>query len=233
MAAARTLTIADFTTNTRYELRDSGAKQWVAAEFTVYLNKCFESIWYKLVEQESELLTIATGTITTVAGTETYSLASNTMGDFWAPRSVDFDDPPDEKRYWIRISTYDPMVMCNESYRLPYAMAEEDSETTMRERPTFFYIQGDNIGLLPIPDAAYTVTLAYFANYVPPTTNMPWRNLFNQQIKQAILMTAKNRQHYASPIDAVTEAMFASRAEAIHAARRQQALQLTPAFKFR
>ena len=233
MAAARTFTIADFTTETRYEMRDISAKQWVPAEFTIYLNKCFEYIYFLLVDQESEILTIGTGTITTVAGTETYSLATNTMGDFWTPRKVDSNDEADAQRYWIWIATYDPMTMCYESERIPYAKAEEDSDTGMRDRPTKFYVQGDNIGFLPIPDDAYTVQVRYWPNYVPPTTNMPWRNLFNQEIKQAILMTAKNRQHYASPLDSVVQAMFADKAHSIRRKRRKKVLQLTPGVQFR
>ena len=281
MAAARTLSVADFSTETSYELRDTSGKQWTPKERVVYFNKCYEFIYYLLADQESELLTIGTGTLTTVAGTELYSLTTNTMGDFLVPRSVSFDDPTDAKRYWVHISTYDMMTMCVESDRIPYAMAEEDSDTSQRDQPTQFYIKGDYVGFLPIADAAYVVLLQYFANYIPiasitswvtstayvvgdlvweaatdipytcatahtsgtwatdltaakwVTSKMPLKGLFNQELKQAVMMTAKNRQHYASPLDTVVQAMFASRAAAIHAARRQQSLQLTPAFKFR
>ncbi len=227
MAAAREVTTTTLTDELNYELRNTRAKQWVDAEILVYINKMYELIYQVLVESNSELIATGSGTITTVAGTEAYALSSNSMGDFWAPYMLSAED--NEYAIYLTDSSgniYAPIEMVEREDRYAYVVAGSDS----RNRPTGFYLDVDNMGFLPVPDAVYTVTIdKYFPNWVPLAdgVNMPLKNLFNAQIKEGVKLTAKNREGYNMAIEAAMLQVFQDRALAIQRYRRRPKHQMS------
>ena len=210
MGSARTLNAASFISQIDYELRNTNQLNPTAAESLVTLNKMYEMIYMILADMKSELVRTGTGTITTVAGTETYSLSTNSMGDFWMP-------------WRLQVKQYAPLVQVSEDDRWDYKIYEDatPATTTSRARPTMFYVSSGNVGLLPIPDAVYTVYVFYIPNFVPLATSaagMPFYHLFNQQIGEGMKMLFKNRQESPnSIIDGLLMQMFQKRA--FHVAR--------------
>lgn len=220
MAAARTVTTTSFIVQLNYELRNIQQKQWVAAETLVYVNKMYELIYMILVDANSELIASGSGTITTVAGTEAYDLSANAMGDLWSPYKINNED----NTYAIYLTDasgniYEPIEMVPREDRYPYVV----SGSSARSRPTGFYLDVDNIGLLPVPDAVYTVTIdKYFPNWTPLADgdDMPLKNLFNLQIKDGVKLIAKNREGYNMAVEAAMLEVFQDRALQIMRQRR-------------
>jgi len=232
MGNARTVTVENFIDQIAYELFDSDDIQFDHdTEMFEYVKKCVEMIYQILVDCNSELAATGSGTITTVAGTEAYDLSSNSMGDFWQPYKIDADR--DGAIYAIDATdsssnVYPPLHMIEYKERFPYRQAG----STSRGRPTAFYLDSDNIGLLPVPDAAYTITVhKYFPNYVPLTgitSNMPYKNLFNLEIGEGIKLYAKTRNEQNANIEASLMAMFNERAMKLMRGRRKHDLRLIP-----
>lgn len=173
MGSARTITTNDFIDEIRHELRDVDEAQYTDDELLVYVNRCYELITQILIDDNSELAaTGSAGSITLADGTETYDLASNSMGDLWLPFQVGFDDNG-ERLYAIYLTdasgnVYPPLEMCDYQDRYDYLTSGSTSEG----RPTAFYLHGDYIGFLPVPDATYTCTVdRYFPNWEPLSTS--------------------------------------------------------------
>lgn len=216
MGSARAITAATFIDQINYELRNTNEHQFTEDESLVYINKMYEMIYMLLCDMRSELVRTGSGSVTTVAGTETYSLTTATMGDFWMP-------------WRIQISKYNPMRQVQEDDRWEYKIYEDNSSTALRSRPTMFYIRGDYLGLLPIANAVYTVNVFYFPNFVPLANsgvNMPLNNLFNQQIGEGLKFLAKNREENPnSNIDALLMKMFMDRANKLSRLRKVGAVE--------
>jgi len=234
MAAARTITIETFISQVNYELRNTAEKQYVAAEMLVLYNKAFELLYGILAGMNSEYVATGSGTFDTVAGTEVYSLTTESMGDLWLPFKV--DDDQDDEIFDIYLTDsggtiYPQLPTVEYVDRMSFVI----SGTTARQRPENFYLFADDIGLLPVPDAIYTVTLPkYIPNFVPAATdaeNMPFHNLFNQQIGENIKLMAKNRNNDQIAIEPQMMEIFQDRATEIVTRRRKKAFQLTPRLK--
>jgi len=169
MGTVRNVTVASFLARVDYELRQTSAnrKQYSLSELVSYLQKCCELIYHILVEANSEIVATGSGSLVTVVGTETYDLAANTMGDLWLPFRI--TDGAYEGRYAIYLTDsggtiHPPIEMVPEGDRFGHLV----SGSTSRARPEGFYISGSNLGLIPVPDAVYTVTIPkYFPNYEP------------------------------------------------------------------
>ena len=188
MGSAQTVAASAIITGIRYQLRDANSKQYADAELLAYINDWNAEVYKALVYDQSELVRTGTGTITTVAGTETYVLSDNTMGDFWAAHRV-----------WV--AGFDPLDQEDESARYDY---EQTDGTFTRGQPESFYIEAGSMGFVPVPDAAYTVRLKYFPEFAPIASTagaMPYRNLFNQQIAYGAQLTAKARQMQNAAIE--------------------------------
>lgn len=231
MAAARTFLVSSLIDNVEYELRDTVNAQYTAVELLVYFNKCYEMIYEILTESNSELVATGSGSITTVAGTETYSLATNSMDDMWTPFKL--DNAASTYAIYLTDSSsniYDPIEMVEYQDRFAYVRAGSGS----RNRPTGFYLDNDNFGLLPIADAVYTVTVSkYIPNFIAlaSTASTPLRHLFNLEIEEGIKLIAKNRESQAINIESVLMELFQTRAMRIMRARRKKTLQLKPRWK--
>ena len=115
--------------------------------------------------------------------------------------------------------------MCRESERYSHIASDTNGQ------PRQFYIEGDNIGLLPFPDAVYTVWLKYFPEFVPPadaTEAMPYKNLFNLQVQAGIIMLAKNRESMDIGISTALMDLFERRAYEISKKRRVKNISVRP-----
>jgi len=217
MGDARIVTVGDMTTRFNYELRNSYATQFEAAETLEYVNKWAEFIHDILTEHESDLIKTGTGDFVTVAGTEIYDLSVNDMGDLIAPLKV-----------WV--SGLSELEICEEEERMAHVL-EQEKGSTAYSQPNFYYIEGDNIGLLPIPDAVYTIKLKYIPNFAGITTvaaSMPFKNIFNNAFVEGVKIIAKNREGYGTAVDAALMELFQDRAMSILRKRQKQDVRFTP-----
>jgi hypothetical protein len=197
----------------RYDLRDGTGTQWSDSELLAYLNRGLEMVHDLLVDHRSERL-LETETIATAAGTETYALASNDMGDFVAPHSV-----------WIAGNA--PMSHTDEHRRLEYQLAGGDMQTGV---PDLFYIAGDDIGFLPAPNDVYTVNVRYWPQFagIAAGATLPHQNLFNLQLREAVKMMAKHRETYNTGLETALQGMFQARALEILRMRRPRTYRWSP-----
>ena len=205
MGDARTVAASSIITQALYELRDQPGTNYNSdgayAELLSYLNRCNEFIYEILVDEDSEMVRTGTGTITTVAGTQSYALSSNNMGDLWIPHRV-----------WI--SGEDPMDQCEEA-DLYDAITENEAGGISRAEPEEYCIVGDYIWFKDVPDAAYTVNIRYFPNFIPlsaTASNMPYKNLFNNEIIEGIKILSKHRNEIGVQVDAQLKEIFFQRA---------------------
>lgn len=233
MGDARTVTAANLITDILYELRDPDGTNYNAdgayAELLGYINKCNETIYEILVDENSELVRTGTGTITTVAGTQSYALASNSMGDFWLPAVLGQRDGDDVYGVWV--STYEPMKMCTQEDLWETINAEENSETGHRTIPERFCIIGGYIWFEQSPDDAYTVYLRYFPNFTPlsaTTGTIPYNNLFNQEIIEGVKVLAKHRNDIDVQIDSILKDIFHDRAMRLTRKRKKTSASFSP-----
>lgn len=217
MGSARTVTAEDIKTRVNLELRNTHQVQFTEAEVLAYINKWLEFIHQFLIESASDLVRTGTGTITTVEGTELYSLSDNSMGDLLTPYKV-----------WVSGSI--PMELVPESDRDEYVMSDETDASGYSE-PTTFYIEGEYVGFLPFPDDAYTVKVKYYPEFVPLEdidATIPYRNLFNLQLEEGAKIIAKNRENYGTSVDAALMELFKDRAKAVIDMRQKQNICLSP-----
>lgn len=228
MGDARTVAASDIITKVLYELRDPDGNNYNKdggyAELLGYINRCNELIYEILVDENSELVRTGSGTITTVAGTQNYTLADNDMGDFWLPTRLKHD------RYAVWISEYEPMQMCEEEDLYDAINANEGSSTS-QAMPERFCLIGGDIWFEDVPDAVYTVNLRYFPNFTPladTDATMPYKNLFNNDIIEGVKLFAKHRNQIGVSIDATLKNMFQQRALRLSRLRRKDPVSITP-----
>lgn len=215
MGSAREITASDFKTRINLELRNKYEVEWEEYETLAYLNKWLEFIHSLLVEFESDLVKTGSGSFPTVAGTEVYDLSGNDMGDFWAPVSI-----------WL--SGLEEIEMVSESERMPHVILKEQGATAY-DQPTGYYLEGDNIGLIPFPDQAYTVKVKYIPEFSPLSSEdgvIPFKNLFNLVLEEGTKIIAKNRENYGSNVDSVLMELFQDRALSILRKRQKQSSRL-------
>lgn len=204
MGNARSYTVDEFVTEKRFDLRDKLTNsRYETGELLVYLNRCYEMLHMLLVGMNSELAATGSGTITLADGTEAYALSSNSMGDFWAPFKLHTQNRQRQDVYAIYLTdsssgVHDALPMIPYEERFEYLQGGTSAEA----QPQGFYLFGDYIGFLPVPDTTYTCTIAkYFPNFVALTTasgttaasDMPFKNIFNQDIGYGMEMMARMR----------------------------------------
>ena len=214
-------TIADLITNCGYELIDTDQTQWTANELFTYFKKAHRLLHQVLIDSESELVRTGTGDITTVAGTEKYSLNDNDMSDLWTIHKI-----------WV--DSEDPMEMCEEEERYTYLKSEEEGSTSARTTPTDYYLTLNDIAFLPFPDDIYNVNIIYYPEYVAPastTDNTPYRGLFDSLLEESMIMYSKNRNELPMNIEGVLLDMFERQAMRLSRKRRIKRYQLSPRWK--
>ncbi|MCP4585325.1 hypothetical protein [Pseudoalteromonas sp.] len=213
MAAARDVAASTIITQILYELRDPNGNNYnkdeAYAELLGYINKCNEFVYEILIDEESELILTGSGTVTTVDGTQSYDLSSNSMGDLWFPDKV-----------WI--TNYDPMTMCEKKDLDPAIQAEEYGDSS-RSIPDQYCLIGDYIWFKDVPDDAYTVNVRYFPNFTPlsaVTSYMPYKNLFNNEIIEGVCLYAKRRNELGFQAEAALKSLFMNKALKLMRKRR-------------
>jgi hypothetical protein len=123
----------------------------------------------------------------------------------------------------VWVSEYSELEQVPESERMSHVIAEEQSANAYSQ-PSMYYLEGDNIGLLPFPDATYTIRLKYIPDYTALTTasTMPFRNLFNNVLVEGVKIIAKNREEYGTAVDAAIMELFQDRAMSVIRKRQKQ-----------
>lgn len=228
MGDASTTTVLSLLTEVLYKLRDPDGTNYNAdgayAELLGYYNSCCRLIHQILVDEESELVRTGTGTVTTVAGTQSYTLSDNSMGDLWSVRRLQ------EDRYAVWVSTYEPMQMCEEDDLYEQLNAEESGNTS-RSIPEQFCVIGDVLWFREVPDAAYTVNLRYYPNFVPETDtaeNTMYRGLFNNELSEGIVLLGKHRNEQSVQIDALLRDIMHERAMQVVRKRQRKDVCIRP-----
>lgn len=219
MPAAQTWTCQQLIDRANYELRNEPKRQYSDAEMFEYVQKVLEMLYMMLVHDNSEIIAVATTSFPTVVSQELYDLTLTppNAADLWTVR-----------RAWITGYEGTEIEMTEEENR--YAYLESGTEG----RPVFYYLEGDDIGLLPFPDAVYTLNLRYYPNYVPPATAasvVPFKNLFNLEIVEAIKVIAKNREGMDFGVDTSLMEMFSNRAFELNKHRRKRKYQIRPIWR--
>lgn len=197
----------------RYELRDTDETQYTDPELLAYINKAAGLLHEVLIDEDSELVRSGSGSFVTVDGTETYNLTANGMADLLAP-------------YRVYITGYEPMDLKSEAERYAYL----DDTAPVTGQPDRYYLSGDVIGLLPIPDDVYTVNVAYYPPYtdVALADAMPFRGIFDRVIGEAAILTARAREEMGVGLQAQLMEMFHDAASAVMRRRRVAPIGIHP-----
>jgi hypothetical protein len=95
---------------------------------------------------------------------------------------------------------------------------EERGDIGHRTRPEEYCVIGDYLWFKDVPDDTYQVNVRYFPNFIPLTAgdNLPFRNLFNQEIAQGVLVCAKNRNELPVQIDVILKDIFLTKQYQLH-----------------
>ena len=158
-------------TQARY--KDPGKTQWGDSELLGYINAAIDYIHKLLIGNRSEMaLKYPDIAITTTAGTEAYGLPP----DFWA-----IYEGERSERTGVHLVNGTGFAWLSECS--PGDSVEMTGAST--GQPSRYYITADKIGLLPVPDAAYTIRPRYYfqSPAVALAGSMPWNGLFNEAIK--------------------------------------------------
>jgi len=217
MADAFTRTAGQMIEDVRFELRDIYDKQYPDDELLQYLNNCCEMVYNLLVDAGSELIRTGNGTIFTETGIYEYPFTEHDMGDLWVPCRV-----------WIAGETV--LEMCEEKEQLEY---EWGDGSMMEGLPEKYFIEGGSLFLLPAPNAVLDVSVKYYPNFTElPDLNavVPFRGLFNLQLREGLKIFAKNRESLSLGIEASLMQIFQDRALAIANRRRKKDFQMIPRF---
>ena len=98
-----------------------------------------------------------TGTLTLVAGTSQYTLATDLKVADWDSFRINYDSTNNFSARVLKLLNYD-------SYNRRYFERDSEAETGDRDQPIYVYRTLDTkAGFTPIPDAAYSVSYDYFA----------------------------------------------------------------------
>ena len=98
-----------------------------------------------------------TGTLTLVAGTSQYTLATDLKVADWDSFRINYDSTNNFSARVLKLLNYD-------SYNRRYFERDSEADTGDRDQPIYVYRTLDTkAGFTPIPDAAYSVSYDYFA----------------------------------------------------------------------
>ena len=98
-----------------------------------------------------------TGTLTLVAGTSQYTLATDLKVADWDSFRINYDSTNNFSARVLKLLNYD-------SYNRRYFERDSEADTGDRDQPIYVYRTLDTTaGFTPIPDAAYSVSYDYFA----------------------------------------------------------------------
>lgn len=209
------VTVDDIINRANYELRNSTKRQYPDGEIMTYINKCLEMLHEILVGIQSDLVRTGRGTLTTVPGQELYSLTDAGMGDLWTIWS-------------IALPGFTPLEISEEYSRQASGILPGTGV------PGEYYLEGENIGLLPIPAREMTYNVIYFPAFVgieDAESQMPYRNLFNLSVIEAVQLFAKHRNVENPALNADLYQLFHDRALEITRQRQKRTYQQSCKYK--
>lgn len=155
---------------TMVRFMDPDKTTWTDAQLLTICQKAVDYLQQVLINR-NDISATKSGTITLADGTETYAFADNGMSDFIAMYR---GSKLNESGVWIDDNF---LLPCRETERVNYAHAGE-------AEPEKYYLTGTHIGVLPIPDIAYTLSCKYF--YKQPAlaldSTMPFGGVFDLAI---------------------------------------------------
>ena len=124
-----------------YSLIDTSHNQYPLEELLVYANENMSIAHQTLIEMSSDLVRTGSTIVTTSSGIERYTLPT----DLWDIHTV-------------QIATKEFMGLCEEADRKDYVVNGESSWG----EPLEYYIENNDIGMLPFPDEIYSVSIKYY-----------------------------------------------------------------------
>lgn len=142
-------TRATIRTAARTELQEATAGFWSDAELNTWFDEANADITVATKQE-------ATATLTTVSGTESYSLPA----DFYLARRVELQFIAGSPSNWFEVIPY------SLDLRRP---GDPLNTATLTSTPIGYYIFNNKIYFVPIPDQAYSGTLYYFKNATQST----------------------------------------------------------------
>lgn len=178
-----TETVANIITAARYELRDPNATQFDSdnVELTGYLNRA-------LVQLDNALSAMNSDWVLTEDATTTLSAAANSVTT--PARCVRV------RKVWI---SSDKLIK-----KLPDYIYYKRKFITATGQPVYFAHKAATIIFEQTADANYDLTIYYDqkTSALTPGGNMPHDDEFNEALKQAMILLAKNRQEGGVVTDA-------------------------------
>lgn len=162
-------------TSARYDLRDTDSTQYTDAELLDYLNRSLTQLYAVLGSLHSDWVHASDSSKTLSASSNSVTVPS----DFATIRSLWIDD--DE------LSKQD----------VDYIYYERKFITTAGQ-PDYYAIEGASIIFERTADQNYPLIIYYNkkATDLVSSGSMPFSDEFNQPIRQAIVLMAKNRNEY-------------------------------------
>lgn len=183
MAAASTLI-----TSARYDLRDSNSTQYTDAELLDYINRAIEVLDSALLSIDSEMIIEEDTSTTLTSATNNVTAPTSSMSIrsiYISTDQLTKTSPADI--YYRRI--YDT------STGQPYYWCEKDTSI-------LFDCTADQDYSLKIYYNSKTTALT------ATTDDMPYNDMFNQEIREAVSITAKNRENEFAGVNSVLFQMF-------------------------
>ena len=170
-------TVADLLTSVRYQIRDGGTNKWTGAELLDYINRGYRLVLARLVQLKSDLVKTST-TATLVAGTESYAIPTTLQ-------AIEF----------LQIEGEDaPLSQVDMSYIETYSAKISDNTGT----PTCFALFNGYIYLRPIPSAAGTLNIYYYAqpSDLDTSTTTPFNGIADEALIAFVVEMALAREEH-------------------------------------
>lgn len=176
--------------------KDEDETQWLDAQLLIFLNKAYDFVHKILIRLESELVK-TDGTITMVATTQEYALATN-LADFWSMSNKG-----------VYFTTF--LSPCTYEDKIRAASATTDVA------PLSYYLTDTHLGVVKIPTATSaaafpTLYCRYYAKNAALVlgSTMPYKNLFNEPMSSfmdnmAVLKSSAPTQEFSAIYNALEE----------------------------
>jgi len=161
------------------------------AECIQWINETCRELLTVCVELGSELGRTS-ATITTVDGTAAYTDLAALL---FSPVMYRDKDGAEFSAWIVKTNERRPLKLVREQNIVEYSPA-----ATAEQEPTCFYINGSNgIVFIPTPDDEYTVIMPYYPYHTAltlTTNTIPFMQIFDDVITEAVVMRAQNREEY-------------------------------------
>ena len=183
-----TETVANIIIAGRYDLRDTNSIQYVDAELLGYLNRA-------LVQLDGALSALHSDWVLTEDTATTLLAAGNSVTT--PTRCVRV------RKVWISSDQIEK--------KLPGYIYDKRKFITATGQPVYFAHNATSLIFETTADADYDLTIYYDIRSSALTVggNMPYDDEFNEPLKQAMILLAKNRQEQSPGIDAQLFDFFA------------------------